>query len=537
MSHRLIKHIAGFRARHDRVPLRASLAESPRAEVKDHRPAEQPASVPGFKTPAGIGSPLYLLVALSASILFVELAERWVLSLVPPLPALAEALLDSLFMLLVVFPAVFFFLFRPLVRHMEERRRLNEDLSKAHQLLERAVADRTRQLATLYDVTAMSSTSTDLDIILERCLDRILALTESQVGIIQLLEGGDGLLHLAATRGAPAEMVSRLDSVPRGHGLAGLVMDRGQPVVVSDIAADPRATEGLRSLGRRAYVGVPIEARGQVMGVLSVVRNHGRAFNTEEEALFAAIGHQLGVAVENARLIAEVQGKATLEERQRLARELHDSVTQTLYSLTLVAEAGRRLAEAGKLEQAKDHLNRLAKTSEQALKETRLLVYELRPSALEQEGLISALQKRLDAVERRAGVEVHLQVDGAIELPPTTEEGLYRIAQEALNNALKHSAASEVNVRVQAGQGWVELEVADNGKGFEPNRVENQGGLGLVSLGQRAKRMGGTLSIASAPGAGTAVKVRIPIDQVRTEGQTGTPIQLDRRERGDRRNS
>ena len=148
-----------------------------------------------------------------------------------------------------------------------------------------------------------------------------------------------------------------------------------------------------------------------------------------------------------------------------------------------------------------------------------------------------ALQKRLDAVERRAGVEVHLQVDGPIDLPAAAEEGLYRIAQEALNNALKHSAASEVNVRVQAGQGWVELEVADNGKGFEPNRVENQGGLGLVSLGQRAKRLGGTLSIASAPGAGTAVKVRIPIDQVRTEGQTGTPIQLDRRERGDRRNS
>lgn len=474
--------------------------------------AQQRAGVFDFNTPTGPGSPLYLLITVCASIFVVELAVMLVLlPLLPQLPAPAGALIDALTLVLIGFPALFFFHFRPLVQQIEQRLRLIEDLNKAHLLLEHAVAGRTRQLSTLYDVTAMSSESMDLSAILERCLERILELMESQMAVIQLVDGKNGFLHLAASRGAPAEVTDRLESVPKGQGLAGLVMNQGQPVVVGDISADLRATEALQSLGRQAYLGVPVRARGQVEGVLSLIRDHDRAFTAEEEALLAAVGHQLGVAVENARLIAEVQGKAALEERQRLARGLHDSVTQLLYSLTLMAEAGHRLAEAGKLEQAKDHLHRLAKTSEQALKETRLLVYELRPSTLEQAGLIGALQQRLDAVEKRAGVEVRLQVDGAIVLAPTVEEGLYHIAQEALNNALKHSAASEVTVRVLGGDRWTELEVADDGRGFDPGRIGDLGGLGLVSMRQRAEGLGAILSIVSAPGAGTTVRVRVPI--------------------------
>src|SRR5262249_46946983 len=150
------------------------------------------------------------------------------------------------------------------------------------------------------------------------------------------------------------------------------------------------------------------------------------------------------IAVEHARLLAQTHQQAALQERQRLARELHDSVTQSLYSLTLLAEAGRRLAEAGELEHVKGCLSRVGETAQQSLKEMRLRVYELRPSALEQDGLVRALRQRLETVEKRAGIQAHLLVEGGWDMPPSQEAELYRIAVEALNNTLKHAQAANV---------------------------------------------------------------------------------------------
>ncbi len=206
---------------------------------------------------------------------------------------------------------------------------------------------------------------------------------------------------------------------------------------------------------------------------------------------------------------AAQRGLAVLEERNRLARELHDSVTQSLYSLTLFAETGRRLAGSGDLEGAKDYLGQLGETSQQALKEMRLLVYQLRPVALEQEGLAGALRQRLDAVERRAGVKVRLVFDEA-EVPPVVEQELYRIAQEALNNALKHAAASTVTVGIAGGDGLAELTVEDDGKGFEIDAVGDSAGMGLTNMRERVEYLGGSLSILSSPGKGTKVSVTVP---------------------------
>jgi signal transduction histidine kinase/ligand-binding sensor domain-containing protein len=211
---------------------------------------------------------------------------------------------------------------------------------------------------------------------------------------------------------------------------------------------------------------------------------------------------------------------AVEEERSRLARELHDSVTQSLHSSTLMAEAGQRLAGAGDLERTRHYLTRLGEISQQALKEMRLLVYELRPLALRQVGLVGALQQRLDTVERRAGVETRLVVIGGdaedgqeIELPPDLEEALYPIAQEALNNALKHAKPSTVKLTLRV-EGEpparrIELEVADDGSGFDVGTVDSGGGIGLDSMRERAEQVGGVLTIHSAPGEGTRVKVTI----------------------------
>jgi signal transduction histidine kinase len=200
---------------------------------------------------------------------------------------------------------------------------------------------------------------------------------------------------------------------------------------------------------------------------------------------------------------------AVLEERQRLSRELHDSVTQALYGISLYAEAGSRALTEGDREPAAAHLQEIRDTTQEALGEMRLLLFELRPPLLQEHGLAAALRARLQAVETRAGLTTELECPGAERLPPDTEQELYRLAQEALNNVLKHAHAGRVRVRLAAAEGRVTLEVADDGVGFEPS-LRSAGGLGLRGMRERAERLGGTLRIESAPGAGTRVRVEVP---------------------------
>jgi signal transduction histidine kinase len=175
----------------------------------------------------------------------------------------------------------------------------------------------------------------------------------------------------------------------------------------------------------------------------------------------------------------------------------------------LLAEAGQRQASSGDIEKAREYILRLGEISQQALREMRLLVYELRPMALSGVGLIGALQQRLDAVERRSGVEVDLTTDAKLEIPEYAEEELYRIAMEALNNALKHAHPTTVKVvlrEVEKPEGsCIELAVSDDGVGFDPAIEENQEGFGLTSMRERIGKLGGKLEILSAPDEGTQI--------------------------------
>jgi len=206
---------------------------------------------------------------------------------------------------------------------------------------------------------------------------------------------------------------------------------------------------------------------------------------------------------------AQAEELAVLQERNRLARELHDSVTQSLHSSTLLAEAGQRVASAGDIERARGYLIRLGEISQQALREMRLLVYELRPLELRGVGLAGALQQRLDAVERRSGVEVQLSIEDELELSKSIEEELYWIAVEALNNALKHANPSRVTVTLRTEEKGAnhctELSLMDDGIGFDLDTKAGEGGLGLVSMKERIENLGGKLTILSTPGEGTQV--------------------------------
>lgn len=220
---------------------------------------------------------------------------------------------------------------------------------------------------------------------------------------------------------------------------------------------------------------------------------------------------ELQAAHEQLRAYAgQAEELAVAQERNRLARELHDSVAQTLYGLTLQSEAAARKLAARQLDQVADYLQFFQTSTQQTLQETRLLIFELRPSILDDVGLAAALQARLDAVERRSGLHCQVHLDDVEALPPQVEMALYRIAQEALNNVLKHARADTVELALSHDGQSVHLQIADDGQGFEP-QTARQGGYGLQGMEERAEQVGASLTLQSVPGAGTRVTVEVPL--------------------------
>jgi PAS domain S-box-containing protein len=225
--------------------------------------------------------------------------------------------------------------------------------------------------------------------------------------------------------------------------------------------------------------------------------------------------HLSGALVDISRQmeIAEATARAALEERQRLARDLHDSVTQSLYSVTLLAEVARRRARAGDAAATLEQIDRLGELSQQCLREMRLLVYELRPAMVEEVGLVGALRQRLEAVEQRSGVRVQLMADDDHRIPLSMQDELFRVAEEALNNALKHAQASNLTVHLRTANGTVELDIADNGRGFDPGQAELSGGQGLSNMRERVTRLGGRFDIDTAVGQETTIRVRLGLPE------------------------
>ncbi len=375
-------------------------------------------------------------------------------------------------------------------------------------LLEQRVADRTRRLAALYDILEAAADADNTQKTVNRILERVLKAIGVQAGAIHLLDGKAEKLQLVAQQGLPQNLLeeSNILSVQESP-LAGWVVRHGEPLLIARLSEDVRASALAVRSSYSVYAGVPISASEQIYGVLSVLAEESTRFAAQEEIdLLVSVAEQIGVVIENAHLRRQAEQLMIIDERNRLARELHDSVTQSLYSVTLFAEAGRRKIAGGEYEQAGAYLADVAETSRQTLKEMRLLVHRLRPSLLAKEGLVRAIQHRLNAVETRVGIEHRLVLDGDLSLTSALEEALYFIAQEALNNALKHADAGEVVVvlRGHAG-GKVELTISDNGRGFDLHTVSETGGLGLTSMRERAEIFGGKVSCQSSPGKGTVI--------------------------------
>ena len=373
-----------------------------------------------------------------------------------------------------------------------------------------------REAAALARVAA----SLTFDQPMEATLD---ALAASVVGATRAVACGVGLIdeehryRLAGTCGHPAGFKAASEAAWRaGAGLSSVRAARARrAVVLRDIRraalADPRwapVHPFVREAAWDTVVSVPLVYRGRVAGTLTghYLPEHGP--DEEEIAFLGAIADHAAVAVENARLFAEARDKAALEERQRIARELHDSVSQALYGIGLAASAVRTWLDSDP-SQAIEPAEYVAELAEAGLAEMRALIFALRPESLAEEGLVAALEKLAAALRARHGIAVRATLDGEPDLSIVQKEALYRVAQEALHNTVKHAAARAVDLRLACEADGVRLELRDDGAGFDPSG-SFPGHLGLRSMRERAAQAGGTVELESSPGGGTCVRLTIP---------------------------
>jgi signal transduction histidine kinase len=294
------------------------------------------------------------------------------------------------------------------------------------------------------------------------------------------------------------------------EGLSGWVAASGEPLLVPDVRKDPRYVWLTRSQTRSELV-VPVMVKGQVIGVLDVQSDRLNAFDDTDLAVLQSLAHQSGAAIENARLYEQAQEAAVMAERSRIARDLHDAVTQTLFSASLIAEA---VPASWRLDQQEGEqlLDELRALTRGALAEMRTLLLEMRPAGLVETSLGDLVRQLAEAATGRIGVPVTAAVDGDLALPPDVHVALYRIAQEALNNMVKHSRASQAEVSLRStadllgGGRGVELQIRDDGRGFDPAEVAADH-LGLGIMRERAEAIGAQLQIESEIGHGTQVSV------------------------------
>jgi PAS domain S-box-containing protein len=383
--------------------------------------------------------------------------------------------------------------------------------ARAQELLEERVATLSRIAASLaFDLSAQDT----LNVLAESAVN---ASTAVACGVV-LVDRRDETLHLFGSHGLPEGYTAGLQAAYRaGAPSPSLEAFRTRrPVLVHDLRrfllADPRYAPIHRFVHDVPWdivYSLPLVSRDRTVGAIFFCYLPSQEPGDDEKVFLKAISDQAAVALENARLFSEARGKAALEERQRLARELHDSVSQALYGIALGAKTARQLLEQNP-QLVADPLDYVLSLSEAGLAEMRALIFELRPESLETEGLVAALEKQAAALRARHEIEVEASLCDEPEASLEAKETVYRIAQEALHNTVKHARASSVKIAMRCTPEGLTLDISDDGVGFDPGG-DFPGHLGLRSMRERAARLGGTLEVESAPAKGARIRARIPL--------------------------
>ncbi|GAO12453.1 GAF domain-containing sensor histidine kinase [Streptomyces lydicamycinicus] len=317
--------------------------------------------------------------------------------------------------------------------------------------------------------------------------------------------------------GVSAEQWKAIGPLPRQHGILAAMLHHATPERLADVRTDPRFGGWPEAHPDMSdFLGLPVADGDEILGALFLANKRcpkpagGCGFTEEDERLLGILAQHAAIALTNARLYERSRELTIAGERARLAHELHDAVAQKLFSLRLTAQAATALVDRDPA-RAKDELHQVAALAAEAADELRAAVIELRPAALDEDGLVATLRSQAQVLDRAHSARVTFEAHGLRALPAAQEEALLRVAQEALHNALRHSGAKTVEVSlVRDGQGAL-LRIADDGCGFDPRAVRRAGRhLGLVSMRDRAGGVGGKLTVESEPGKGTAVEMEVP---------------------------
>ena len=326
---------------------------------------------------------------------------------------------------------------------------------------------------------------------------------------------GDGGFGQFITSGMSDELIASLGELPRTHGLLGAMLESDVAQRATDIRRDPRFRGWWPDAhpSMSSFLGVPIVARGAIAGAFYLTDKEGAdTFSDDDQALIETFAAHAALAIENARLHERSRELSIVEERNRLARELHDAVTQKLFGVVLAAQSGAALLHRD-AEAAGTQLRLVGELASEAMDELRSVIVHLRPPALESEGLAVALGKHVDVLRRAHGLAIELDVAGDHRVAAGIETDVFRIAQEALHNALRHvGTAARIAVELRSEPGRLELIVCDDGAGFDPAAAGARSrSLGLTTMAERARAAGGTIAITSSPGAGTTVRLEVSV--------------------------
>jgi nitrate/nitrite-specific signal transduction histidine kinase len=378
---------------------------------------------------------------------------------------------------------------------------MSAKLDDSYSSLEKKVADRTRELAILNSIISVANQSLEIPEILEDALNKTVEQMGFDAGAAFRFEMDPSSILLVSHWGLePAlamDLANRYAVIPQGNAV-----ELPSTVTIYEIEDTPGQLE---QSDIRLLVSVPLSTKGRTLGLFLLGRRAPRQLSSEELSLLSSIGQQVGVAMENARLYEQAEQTAITSERNRLARELHDAVTQTLFSANLIADVIPRIWKRNPEEGLKD-LEELRQLTRGALAEMRTLLLEMRPESLERSDLKSLLTQLAEAFIGRVRVPVSLVIQGDCELTHEVKIVFYRVAQEALNNIAKHSGARQVELQLECQPGQLNLRIQDDGLGFEPVSITPDH-MGMAIMRERASSIGASLKIESQVGQGTTVEL------------------------------
>jgi signal transduction histidine kinase len=369
--------------------------------------------------------------------------------------------------------------------------------------------ERSPALKAVSDVVLAVASKLSVDDVLQRLVDSARELAGARYAALGIPDGEGGFRRFLVS-GMSDDLIATMGPLPRTHGMLGAMLVTRTPYRTDDIHDDPRFRGWWprQHPDMRSFLGVPIVSADGVIGAFYLTEKlEAPAFDESDQEVIELLAAHAAIAITNARLYEQSRELSVLSERNRLALELHDVVSQKLFSLVLTAEAARTQLERDPTA-ARAQVERLGELAREALDELRSLILGLRPPAIERDGLAGALRKEVDMLARVHGVRVAL-VGDASSRDPERDLAVLRIVHEALHNALRHSRAEHITVRLSPRA----IEVADDGVGFDPDRADLRSRhLGLTSMEERARELGGRLEIRSSPGAGTTVRLEVVDD-------------------------